>query len=453
MGGSGADTLNSGDSGSVKLKGNGGSDTFNITTDQASTVEDLSGSDVLKVASGSGNVTATVTADFTATAASTNNLSLAGVTLVATDNAKITLTSAGNNYGYTVTGQSANPDGNGSSVVGSAKGDAITGGANNGKDTFVGGAGDDVLTGNGGTDHLTGGTGDDTFAFTDDLDANDTIAGGVETGDKITVSAGGGNVTGTLDLDNVSGVLTVEASGANITELVISPIAETTGQTLTISQTHATGVLKVNNDAASTSTVFDITGSAGADSIEGSKGADTITGGKGADTIAGGEGNDRIVLTEGTAAADVVQIRAPGSSANIDTIIGFAAKTGADVFNASAAATFLNGGTVAATNVTATNTAGSANDNVLILDVDVADLQFDNAAALVADTNTIGEGIAGADATALVLYGFASAPGETRVAIAVVDNAGSFNSATDIAILKAVKSENNTFATNDFVLA
>ena len=73
VGGSGADTLNSGDSGSVKLKGNGGSDTFNITTDKASTVEDLSGSDVLKVSSGAGNVTATVTADFTATADSTNN--------------------------------------------------------------------------------------------------------------------------------------------------------------------------------------------------------------------------------------------------------------------------------------------------------------------------------------------------------------------------------------------
>ena len=110
---------NSGDSGSVKLKGNGGSDTFNIATDQASTIEDLS-SDVLKVASGSGNVTATVTADFTTTAASTNNLSLAGVTLVATDNTKVTLTSTGNNYGYTVTGKSANPDGNGSSVVGSS---------------------------------------------------------------------------------------------------------------------------------------------------------------------------------------------------------------------------------------------------------------------------------------------------------------------------------------------
>ena len=89
----------------------------------------------------------------------------------------------------------------------------------------------------------------------------------------------------------------------------------------------------------------------------------------------------------------------------------------------------------------------------MILDVDVADLQFDNAAALQADTNTIGNGIAGTDATTLVLYGSASAPGETRVAIAFVDNDGSFNSATDIAILKAVKSENATFATNDFALS
>jgi len=123
-----------------------------------------------------------------------------------------------------------------------------------------------------------------------------------------------------------------------------------------------------------------------------------------------------------------------------------------DKLDVSGAATFLNGTTTALLDVTAASTAGLGNENVLILDVDVAALQFDNAAALQADTNTIGNGIAGADATALVLYGSSSAPAETRVAIATVANAGSFSSVTDIAILKAIKSEAASFNINDFTL-
>ena len=38
---------------------------------------------------------------------------------------------------------------------------------------------EDIITGNGGIDSLAGGEGDDTFVFTSDLAASDTISGGV----------------------------------------------------------------------------------------------------------------------------------------------------------------------------------------------------------------------------------------------------------------------------------
>ena len=203
VGGSGADTFNSGDDGKVDFKGNGGNDTFNITSAKLAQVEDLSGSDILKVASSNtAGTQATVTADFTATAASTNNLSVAGVTLIGTADAKITLTSAGNTYGYTVTGQAANVDGKGSSVVGSSKGDAITGGSGTGNDTFKGGAGNDTITGNGGVDSLAGEAGTDTFVFTSDLAGSDSISGGGDSGDNIVIETQNG-VTATVDFDNV----------------------------------------------------------------------------------------------------------------------------------------------------------------------------------------------------------------------------------------------------------
>ena len=180
-------------------------------------------------------VTATVTADFTATGDSTNNLSLAGVTLVGSADAKIT-TNAGNVFGYTVTGQAANVDVKGSSVVGSKKGDKITGGSGDGADTFTGGLGNDTITGNGGIDSLAGGSGDDTFVFTDDLAANDSISGGGDSGDNILIETNG-NVTGEIDFDLVSGLLTINAGDTTsdgTLGLTFSEISDPTGQTVVV---------------------------------------------------------------------------------------------------------------------------------------------------------------------------------------------------------------------------
>jgi Ca2+-binding RTX toxin-like protein len=454
VGGSGADTLNTGKDGQVKLKGNGGNDTFNVTSIKATTVEDLSGSDVLKVSSAATlGVTATVTADYTATSASTNDLSLAGVAINGTKDAKITLTSAGNTFGYTVTGQAANSNGKGSSIVGSSKADAILGGTGNGADTLAGGSGNDTITGNGGIDNVSGDNGNDTFVFTTDLAATDTINGGVGTSDKILIETNGG-VAATVDFDNVSNLLTIDAgdaTAAGALALTVSAITETTSQTVVINGITGSA-LTMTNSAASTTTKFSITGANGADALIGSNAADTIVSGTGNDTITGAAGADSITLTAlGT--DDVIFNTA--ATNGIDTIIGFLSTADdLDFGLENAANAILASGAPDLTDVTATGTAGAANDNVLILDVDVAALQFADAAALVAGaTGTIGSGITGADAQAIVIYGSAAAPGESRVAVATIANAGGVTAATDVAILKGLKPEFATFADADFILA
>jgi Ca2+-binding RTX toxin-like protein len=456
VGGSSADTFNTGKQGGLAMKGNGGNDTFNITTDHAlsggATVEDLSGSDILTIASSSGGVTATVTADFTATSASTNNLSVAGAAINASKDAKVTLTSAGNTYGYTVTGQAANVDGKGSSIVGSGKADVISGGSGNGADTIAAGGGDDSVTGKGGVDNLSGDAGNDTFIFTSDLAATDTINGGTGN-DSISIDSTG-NVTGVVDFDNVSNLTDIKTTASGTVGLTISPIAEGTGQTITIAA--GAGVFTMTNNADSSTTKFKITGGAGADAaLVGSKGADTIDGAGGADTITGGQGNDSITLGAAGDADDVVFGAA--ATNGIDTIVNFT--SGEDDLNLIAAIVGLSPAIVGTTtdiaNITGTgsiNTTGEADDNVLVLNV--ANYQFADAAAMVAGTTTgVGSAIAAADKSALVIYGSAAATGESRVAMATVANGGGITAATDIAIIKGIGSAAANFADADFHFA
>jgi Ca2+-binding RTX toxin-like protein len=339
--------------------------------------------------------------------------------------------------------------------VGSSKADAILGGTGNGADTLAGGSGNDTITGNGGIDNVSGDNGNDTFVFTTDLAATDTINGGVGTSDKILIETNGG-VAATVDFDNVSNLLTIDAgdaTAAGALALTVSAITETTSQTVVINGITGSA-LTMTNSAASTTTKFSITGANGADALIGSNAADTIVSGTGNDTITGAAGADSITLTAlGT--DDVIFNTA--ATNGIDTIIGFLSGAAADDLDfglQNAAAAFLASATPDLTDVTATGTAGAANDNVLILDVDIAALQFADAAALVAGTTgTIGSGITTADAQAIVIYGSAAAPGESRVAVATIANAGGVTAATDVAILKGLKPEFATFADADFILA
>ena len=110
--------------------------------------------------------------------------------------------------------------------------------------------------------------------------------------------------------------------------LTFSAIAEVTEQTVVIDGSSVTstsdGEMKVVNSAASSTTTFKITGTAGDDTLSGSLGKDTFSGGVGADSIVAGAGIDSIV---GGAGADIIY-----------------GQDGADIINGGAGADSIYGG-------------------------------------------------------------------------------------------------------------
>jgi Ca2+-binding RTX toxin-like protein len=146
----GNDTLNAGAGNDVligglgndTLSGGAGNDTFNVNAG-ADTVTDLSGNDVLIISAGA-TVNATITAAFTATAA-TSNSGIANL----------------NSNGFAVNLSTVTKGTKGFRVTNTGSAATLTGSAFN--DTLTGGAGNDVLNGGLGNDTLSGGAGDDTY--------------------------------------------------------------------------------------------------------------------------------------------------------------------------------------------------------------------------------------------------------------------------------------------------
>ena len=179
-----------------------------------------------------------------------------------------------------------------------------------------------------------------------------------------------------------------------------------------------------------------ISGGAGADSIVGGSGADSLTGGEGQDTINGGAGLDTVVFTETTSVADTYYWSGATANSNIDTIIGFTA--GTDILDITALAAFLNTTTEAVGTFTSPNGAGTANDNILVLNFGT--YYADGAAvlaALGAGDVTLGSGIASASAHVLVVYQTANGS-NLRIADATVADAGGFTAVQDLVILSGV---------------
>ena len=166
-GGAGADTLIGSKLADTLTGGNGdtltgfsGIDTYHVTDGTASVTDlGLGGAGVLLVDSGA-TVNATVTAAWTATAATLN----LGTANILSNGLAVNLAAAGaaiGAHGFTVTATGSAA----TTLTGSALNDTLNGGA--GADTLIGGGGDDRLLGGLGKDVLTGGLGGDTFVFND----------------------------------------------------------------------------------------------------------------------------------------------------------------------------------------------------------------------------------------------------------------------------------------------
>ncbi|MBH9553330.1 beta strand repeat-containing protein, partial [Inhella gelatinilytica] len=305
-GGSGADTITGGtgtDSitgglGNDSITSGASNDTINVDAG-TDTITDLAGSDVVVISAGA-TANGTVTAAWTATAATTNagtgNVDAAGFT--------VDLSLAGGANGWTVTNSGA-----AAALTGSGQADTMTGGAGN--DTISAGAGVDVITGGLGNDSITSGAGNDTINVDAGTDTITDLAGG----DEVVVSAGAtlsGTVTAawtpTATTSN-DGTASVDAAGFAV------DLTAATG---------ANGWTVTNSGAAAA-----LTGSGQADTLNGGAGADTLSGGAGNDSITGGAGADLINVTAGTdavvmddnSAHDDVAVSA-GATANISITVG-----------------------------------------------------------------------------------------------------------------------------------
>ncbi len=198
----------------------------------------------------------------------------------------------------------------------SLTGSAVTG-TGNGLDNLITGNGAaNVLSGGAGADTLAGGAGADTLQGGD---GNDRLEGGVGTD---WMDGGAGDDTYLVDH---AGDVVIEAAGGG-TDTEVS----------TVTRTLAAGVenLVLGGDAAINGTGNElnnlITGNAAANILTGGAGNDTLVGGGGADVLRGGDGDDLLVAGDlssvafalGGAGFDTLQLSTPGSTLDLDGLIG-----------------------------------------------------------------------------------------------------------------------------------
>jgi Ca2+-binding RTX toxin-like protein len=327
-GGSGGDVLNDGAASTAaadSLVGGAGIDTFNVTATTTSTqIRDLGVggvSDVFTVSAAANGAAITVSGDYVATAATSNNKSLAAVSMNVLNGVDVNMTAATGNFGFDIDGGAT-----AATLHGSAKADSIAGGA--GSDSLLGNAGNDTIESAAGADTIIAGAGNDSIIFTaSNFTALDSIDGGTGT-DTITVAAGGGLAT--ADFDRITNALAIVGTAdAGVTNVTFAAIAETTAQTVSLTSNGDAGTenLVVINSANSATTKFNITGADGADVLIGSLGADTLTGAAANDTVTGGTGAD--VISLGAGSDDVLMTAAVGAGGTLgaDTITGFVVTT------------------------------------------------------------------------------------------------------------------------------
>ena len=351
------------------MTGGDGNDTFNVIsasvqggTKSDTIIKDLgNGSDVLTVSSAAtSEVSATVVSDFTATSATINNLSTAGVVLTAQSGVDVNMAAAGGAFGYHIVSGTA-----ASTLQGSGNNDSLVGSSF--ADSLVGNSGNDSVSGGGGNDTIKLGAGDDEIQFTTGQAVDGMTVEGSTGTDKFVLTLGGAAFAAAFDLDDISGIETIETSGtagtANVGLTFAAVTTNTTTETITIdaSSVGSDESVLLTNSAATDKKIFNITGGSGADSLVGSNGIDTISGGAGGDTMTGGSGADIFGASSnlGTAATSIVSSArsltgtiaatdtitfATTAADNVDRITSFTAGTEKlDVPNAATAPTAIIG--------------------------------------------------------------------------------------------------------------
>lgn len=188
-------------------------------------------------------------------------------------------------------------------LTGTAGNDILGGGGN--ADTLKGGAGNDILTGGGGgTDILTGGAGADTFVFNAvvTLMSNDVVPVVLIAGSS---DSNGGVSTDTItDFEAGTDFVLLRATNINNFSVADNVIVDTatSNYVADLDPTDSgdviffLGTASLTNKQAQDTTIVDLTGTAGADTLVGGINADTLTGGLGADILEGGESADTFIF-------------------------------------------------------------------------------------------------------------------------------------------------------------
>lgn len=320
LGGAGSDTITVG-AGSVNVAGGLANDTINMaaTLTVADTVDGGSGTDILTVTAALG--TAADAAFANVSNVETLQLGGAGLTTLGTNAQAAGITTINLDTGA-----------NAETVSLTAYTTAVT--------VDMSGGGDDLIQLSNATGNIVA------FSSNDELDAgagNDSIALGSGS-DTIRADVDGTNpTTGTIDLDQISGLenIVVNAStGTDVVSLTFDAVTSTTTETITIDGSDLTGVsdtISITNGIGAVDKRFHITGGVNGDTLAGAAGAAAS-----GDTILGGTGNDSLV---GNGGLDVLQ----GEAGN-DTLVGGASNdslnggAGSDAITANAGNDTIDGG-------------------------------------------------------------------------------------------------------------
>jgi len=213
-------------------------------------------------------------------------------------------------------------------VTGSAHADVLLGDGN--ANVLTGGAGDDTLEGRAGNDSLIGGTGNDTASYANaSASVTVNLSAGTASGDGTDTLSGIENVIGSANADTITGdtganVLTGGAGNDTLDGRAGDDTLNGGDGIDTATYANAASAVSVNlangtasgGDGTDTLTsIENVTGSSGNDTLVGTTGANRIDGGSGNDTLTGGGGGDTLI---GGAGTDTIQYNTSATGVTID---------------------------------------------------------------------------------------------------------------------------------------